>query len=60
MAFIRKKLTVPGFVNWGNEATMKVTYKNGQFYFPSNVTDKTILYTIDKRCRTTKRSLRTL
>lgn len=27
---------------------MKVTYKNGQFYFPSNVTDKTILYTINK------------
>ncbi|KRK87647.1 histidine phosphatase family protein [Lentilactobacillus sunkii] len=43
-----KNYTVPGFVNWGNEATMKVTYKNGQFYFPSNVTDKTILYTINK------------
>lgn len=44
----QKNYTVPGFVNWGNEATMKVTYKNGQFYFPSNVTDKTILYTINK------------
>lgn len=43
-----KNYTVPRFVNWGNEATMKVTYKNGQFYFPSNVTDKTILYTINK------------
>lgn len=44
----QKNYTVPGFFNWGNEATMKVTYKNGQFYFPSNVTDKTILYTINK------------
>lgn len=44
----QQNYTVPGFVNWGNEATMKVTYKNGQFYFPSNVTDKTILYTINK------------
>lgn len=40
--------TVNSFVNWGNEAVMKVTYKNGQFYFPKYVSSETLLYTINK------------
>lgn len=40
--------TVNDFVNWGNEAVMKVTYKNNQFYFPKYVTSDTLLYTINK------------
>ncbi len=43
-----KNYTVPDFVNWGNEAVMKVTYKNGTFYFPKYVSSDTLLYTITK------------
>lgn len=46
--------TVNQFVNWGNEAVMKVTYKHGKFYFPKYVSSETLLYTINKGAKLQK------